>query len=68
MTESFLKIWGNYYDVQKGFKDMAHRPIAVEKLIPFIQDIYESRWSMEEDLIIEGERNEILNFIVNIFT
>ena len=62
--ENFLKNWGNYYDVQGGFKANAHRTIPLEKLIALIQEIYETRWNMEEDLILEGKRDEIPNFIV----
>ena len=67
MSENFLKIWGNYYDVQNGFKANANRTIPLEKLVPLIQEIYETRWIMEEDLLLEGKRLEIPNFIVYIF-
>jgi hypothetical protein len=75
VSPNFLKIWRDYYDVQQGFKAVAHRAIPLEKLTFLINEIYDKRWIMEEELFENGNRSEIPTFIViyiynfrNIFT
>jgi hypothetical protein len=64
VSPNFLNIWRNYYDVQHGFKAVCHRSVPLEKLTFLINEIYDKRWTMEEELYSKGEESQIPSFIV----
>ena len=58
-----MKIWGNYYDVQGGFKAPLNRAISQEKMILLIKEIYDHRWTVEEELSYQGQVDQMPQFI-----
>ncbi|KAL2916813.1 hypothetical protein HK105_203592 [Polyrhizophydium stewartii] len=47
-SKTFLSIWGEYYHSRKGFKPTLNRAYPLQKLLSFIQEIYDMRWALEE--------------------
>ncbi|EGF83524.1 hypothetical protein BATDEDRAFT_22304 [Batrachochytrium dendrobatidis JAM81] len=47
ISAAFLRIWGEYYRNRNGFKPTLNRTYSLQKLLSFIQEIYDMRWKLE---------------------
>ncbi|KAJ3227223.1 hypothetical protein HK099_002916 [Clydaea vesicula] len=50
LDKTYLTIWTDFYENKMGKKPRVFRIFPLPKLLAFIQDIYNSRWSFEDGL------------------
>ncbi|KAI9330036.1 hypothetical protein DFJ73DRAFT_859404 [Zopfochytrium polystomum] len=48
-TPAMRIVWTDFFMTRKGFKPAVARVYQLDRLLPLIQEIYDSRWAYEED-------------------
>ncbi|KND00165.1 uncharacterized protein SPPG_04506 [Spizellomyces punctatus DAOM BR117] len=67
VSKSFKKIWQGFYESRGGTRPRISRPIPLNKLLGFIQEIYDTRWAFEEDIEKDLQRDRALTKFVDFF-
>ncbi|KAJ3115975.1 hypothetical protein HK098_006822 [Nowakowskiella sp. JEL0407] len=62
-TQTFLRIWKDYYDNRNGTKPKLNRKFTLDRIHSFIQEIYQARWVLEE----ESEGEDIFSTFADFF-
>ncbi|KAJ1559935.1 hypothetical protein HK096_010616, partial [Nowakowskiella sp. JEL0078] len=47
-SQTFQKIWKEFYDIRVGIKPIINRTFSLERILGFVQEIYDYRWILEE--------------------
>ncbi|KAJ3056143.1 hypothetical protein HK097_007975 [Rhizophlyctis rosea] len=61
------RIWGNFYEERGGVKAKVNRIFPVPRIEVFIQEIYDARWSFEEEVEMDQESTKTLPKFLDFF-